>query len=157
MSVQPSEFVEKLMQTLPAVRDHVVVLEQHAIESARVAGRLHKQNKEACESIYSYFLYYLTLFFYFDILKKVQRRFCVLVVLRSSLCSPCAPNSMALDFSSSNFATMHSSTFQSYEQKKKRICQIRDLPPIVSRSTWHFLRKCSTTILTCVDASACTE
>jgi hypothetical protein len=62
VSVQPSEFVEQLMQSLPAVRDHVIILEQHAIESARVAGRLHKQNKEACAKS---FIYDCTLFLIF--------------------------------------------------------------------------------------------
>ena len=58
MSVQPSAFVENLMTQLPAVRDHVVVLEQHALESARIAGRLHKQNKEACESLFFWRLFF---------------------------------------------------------------------------------------------------
>ena len=47
MSVQPSAFVENLMTQLPAVRDHVVVLEQHALESARIAGRTSRTKKRA--------------------------------------------------------------------------------------------------------------
>jgi hypothetical protein len=49
MNLRPSAFVENLMTQLPAVRDHVVVLEQHAVDSARLAGRIQKQQKDKCE------------------------------------------------------------------------------------------------------------
>jgi hypothetical protein len=48
MNLRPSAFVDNLLTQLPAVRDHVVVLEQHVVDSARLAGRIQKQQKDKC-------------------------------------------------------------------------------------------------------------
>jgi hypothetical protein len=63
------------MQSLPAVRDHVIVLEQHAIESARVAGVCTSKTKRRANQFTIYIFVLFNFFFYFDILKKVQSIF----------------------------------------------------------------------------------